>query len=409
MAGKTIFNRKRIMRLSVTVMALALCMAAHATESDSVRVQHRLEISGRGAYVLPVGMLDGNNAFSAKTRSAFSGGAEYSFVFPYSTRYGRWYPQAYQGAGVSVTAFDSDRITGTPVNIYVLQGAPLAHIGGRLSVEYEWNFGISAGWNKMSPDVQLSPDEIDGFGSRVNAYIDLGIKIGYALSERLALTAGVNLSHFSNGNTDLPNPGVNVLWGKVGLLYRMGTVVRPRKADWSDFVRHMSYDITAYGAWRKWGFDSNYGLEGAERSMVLIPGHFGVAGLSVNPLYHFNPCLSVGGALDFQYDEGANLAACHVPGSAVDDPKFYRQPFGHRVMLGLSARAELRMPVFAVNIGIGHSVAAPGGADLRGWYQIFTLKTFVTRALYLSTGYRLVDFHKPGNLMLGAGWSFNAL
>ena len=77
-------------------------------------------------------------------------------------------------------------------------------------------------------------------------------------------------------------------------------------------------------------------------------------------------------------------------------------------MAGLSARAELQMPIFAVNAGIGHSLWAPGGDDMRGWYQTFTLKTFVTRNLYVSTGYRLVRFKNPGNLMLGVGWRFNA-
>ena len=36
------------------------------------------------------------------------------------------------------------------------------------------------------------------------------------------------------------------------------------------------------------------------------------------------------------------------------------------------------------------------------------LKTFITKNLYLSTGYRLERFRNPGNLMLGAGWRFNA-
>ena len=117
---------------------------------------------------------------------------------------------------------------------------------------------------------------------------------------------------------------------------------------------------------------------------------------------------SVGASLDLQYDEGANLSPYFVESASPDDPKFYRQPFSHRVMAGLSVRAELQMPIFAVNIGIGHSVYAPGGPDMRGWYQMFTLKTFITDYLYISTGYRLERFRNPGNLMLGMGYRFNA-
>lgn len=390
--------------------AIAAVMAAVSVyAADSTAVSHRLEVSLRGAYVLPSNkIVKGGNGFGARTDAAFGGSAEYSFSFSPRSRYGRYYPYAYQGIGIGATAFSSSKVTGNPVNIYVLQGSRIASFSRRLTLDYEWNFGISAGWKKNSDSEPFDYESISGFGSHVNAYIDLGFNLEYALSEHFSLVGGVNLSHFSNGNTDYPNPGVNVLWGKVGVVWKPGTQFAVRKMDWSDYEAHMSYDITAYGAWRKNLFDCNYGYDGLESEMRLIPGHFGVAGLNINPLWHFNPMFSVGASLDLQYDEGANLSPYFVEGTSPDDPKFYRQPFSHRVMAGLSVRAELQMPIFAVNIGIGHSVYAPGGPDMRGWYQMFTLKTFITDYLYISTGYRLERFRNPGNLMLGMGYRFNA-
>jgi len=387
----------------------AVLMSLSAAAADSTIVAHRLEVSARGAYVMPSNkIVKGGNRFGARTDAAFGGAVEYSFSFPAKSRYGRYYPYAYQGIGVGFTAFSSSKVTGNPMNIYVLQGSRIASFTDRLSLDYEWNFGISAGWKKISDAEPFDYTDINGFGSHVNAYIDLGFKLNYALTDRLSLTAGVNLSHFSNGNTDYPNPGVNVLWGKVGLLWKLGNIPAQRRHDWSDYEQHITYDVTAYGAWRKNIFDYNYSTPQLGEDKRLIPGHFGVAGFNFNPLWHFNPMFSVGASLDFQYEEGANLSSCYLPTTAPDNPKFYRQPFSHRVMAGLSARAELQMPVFSVNIGIGHSLWAPGGNDLRGWYQMFTLKTFVTRNLYISTGYRLVRFRNPGNLMLGFGWRFNA-
>ena len=391
------------------ILAAACAAALAASASDSIAVAHRLELSVRGAYVLPTNkIVKGGNRYDATTRSAFGGALEYSFSFSPKSRYGRYYPYAYQGVGVGFTAFNSSKVTGNPVNIYVLQGSRIATLSPRLTLDYEWNFGVSAGWHKIGEANPFDYTDIDGFGSHVNAYIDLGLKLNYAVSNRLSITAGVNISHFSNGNTDYPNPGVNVLWGKVGVLWTLGDAPTLPRPDWSDFEQHVSYDITAYGAWRKNLYDSSYGYDFLEADVRLIPGHFGVGGLNVNPMWHFNPIFSVGGSLDFQYHEGANLSPYKVPSTSAEDPKFYRQPFSHRVMAGVSARIELQMPIFAVNIGIGHSVYAPGGRDLRGWYQMFTLKTFITKNLYLSTGYRLERFRNPGNLMLGAGWRFNA-
>ena len=391
----------------VLVATVAVPVAAQA-DADSTSIAHRIEVSAREGYVMPSNlMLRGGNKYNSKVRSAFGASVEYGFSFAPSSRYGRLYPTAYQGIGVGFNGFSSSKITGTPVNIYVLQGARLANFSSRLSLDYEWNFGVSAGWRKNSdPNKIISTDDIDGFGSRLNAYIDLGFKLNYALSERLDLVAGINISHFSNGNTNYPNPGVNVLWGKVGVVYKPGRLQPVRHADWSGYERHVSYDLTLYGAWRKNLF--NYGAEGSEPKDHPIPGHFGLCGLNFNPLYHFKPMLSLGASLDMQYEQGANLSPYYEPSTPIEDPKFYRQPFSHRMMIGLSARAELQMPIFAVNIGIGHSLYAPGGPDLRGWYQTFTLKTFITRHLYLSTGYRLVRFKNPGNLMLGLGWRFNA-
>ena len=396
------------MKRTTSFIAAAM-LAAAAYGADSTAVAHRFGFAVNGSYVLPTNtIVKGNNRYAAVTRSAFGAAAEYSFSFAPSSRYGRYYPYAYQGAGVGFNAFHSSRITGNPVNIYVLQGSRIASFSQRLSLDYEWNFGVSAGWKKITDSRVLEPDDIDGFGSHLNAYIDLGFKLNYAITDRLAITAGVDLSHYSNGNTDYPNPGVNVLSGRVGIVWTPGTVPALRRYDWSGYASHLSWDITAYGAWRKNLFDSNYSQPDLGPSIRVIPGHFGVAGLNINPLWHFNPMFSAGASLDFQYDDGANLSPYYSIATSPDDPKFYRQPFSHRVMAGLSARAELQMPVFAVNVGIGHSLWAPGD-DLSGWYQMFTLKAFVTRNLYASIGYRLVRFKNPGNLMLGIGWRFNAL
>lgn len=393
----------------IVLTAIGFVMALAAAAADSTTVAHRLEFSLRGAYVMPTNkIVKGGNRYGAETHAAFGGAVEYSFSFPSKTRYGRYYPYAYQGIGVGATGFSSSKATGNPVIIYVLQGSRIADFTDRLSLDYEWNFGISAGWHKNRGAEPYDYTEVNGFGSHVNAYIDLGFKINYALTKRVSLVAGLNISHFSNGNTDYPNPGVNVAWGKVGLLWNLGDVPSLRKPDWSDYESGMSYDVTVYGAWRKNLFDWNYGNEVLDPELRVIPGHFAVGGFNFNPLWHFNPMFSVGASLDLQYDEGANLSPYFVPTTTPDNPKFYRQPFSHRVMAGLSVRAELQMPIFSVNIGIGHSLYAPGGDDLRGWYQMFTLKTFVTKNLYLSTGYRLVRFRNPGNLMLGLGWRFNA-
>ena len=73
---------------------------------------------------------------------------------------------------------------------------------------------------------------------------------------------------------------------------------------------------------------------------------------------------------------------------------------------GLSLRAELVMPVFSINVGVGRNLIYSGG-DMKGFYQILALKTYITRHLFLHVGYQLSKFKDPNNLMLGLGYRFH--
>ncbi len=90
-----------------------------------------------------------------------------------------------------------------------------------------------------------------------------------------------------------------------------------------------------------------------------------------------------------------------VEGSYDENIKFERPPFGKQISLGVSGHAELTMPIFSVNAGLGVEIINPKG-DKR-FYQSLTLKTFLTKNIYLNVGYRLGKFKDPQNLMLGVG------
>ena len=111
-----------------------------------------------------------------------------------------------------------------------------------------------------------------------------------------------------------------------------------------------------------------------------------------------------------QYDESANIvdhiANDFIP-SESEDLKFYRPSFREQFSAGLSLRAEVVMPIFSINIGIGKNFLCKG-RDTNSFYQIFVLKTDITKNVFIHTGYQLYKFKNPNNLMLGLGIRFNA-
>ena len=190
-------------------------------------------------------------------------------------------------------------------------------------------------------------------------------------------------------------------WNFGALAYTLGEDNSDAKPmEMPKFKPGMGYDITVYGATRQRVYFEYEGSIGE-----YIPGSFGVVGLNFSPMYSFNKYLRAGISADFQYDESANLSKYHVEGTYDEDIKFYRQPFKERFSAGLSLHAELTMPIFSINIGVGRNLIA-SGPDTRIFYQTLALKAYIVKGAYLQVGYQLRNFHNPNNLMLGLGYTF---
>ena len=372
--------------------------AAAEARQDSVTV-HKVS-----AEIFPGYVFKADSFFAGESTdldATLSTHLKYSFKLGTDKELGRLYPNTFQGIGLAWNTFFRKKEMGMPVAVYVFQNSRIAKLARNLSLNYEWNFGISYGWNKF--DVQHNPTN-KIVGSRANAYINLGFLLDWEFAPMWNLTAGIGLTHFSNGNTSYPNSGVNTVGGRIGLSRSFEGPGKVKKPSASlpelEFRRHMSYDLIVYGAWRKKAINIT-------TDPVIIAGNFGIIGLNFNPMYNVNRYFRAGLSADFQYDESANIEA-HIPEGATnsEDMKFYRPAFIEQGSLGLSLRAELVMPVFSINVGLGRNIVCRG-KDTDGWYSIFALKADIWHDCFVHIGYQLYNFKHPNNLMLGIGYRFN--
>lgn len=142
------------------------------------RFIHRLGIEARPQYVFPTNpFLQGENERWKPIQSSFAAHLKYSFKFRPNTCADRIYGGAYQGFGLAVTTFGDRKQLGDPVTFYVFQGARIARFNPRLSLNYEWNFGLSAGWKPYDNDYNSYNGAV---GSRVNAYLNAGIYLNWS-------------------------------------------------------------------------------------------------------------------------------------------------------------------------------------------------------------------------------------
>lgn len=378
------------------------------TRSDSVlqpdRFRNRLEFEARPGYIIPThNFLKGENARSKPIRNSFSTHLKYSFQFKPGSPAGSIYGIPHQGIGVAYFTFGEPQQLGAPLAVYLFQGARLAQMTSKLSLHYEWNFGLSGGWKPYHP--KTNPDS-RVIGSKINAYMNTGFYLNQTLSQYFNLIGGISIAHFSNGNTQFPNAGLNTAGVKLGLMYTLNPSIMSRQSPYrgtvADFPRHVSYDIVLFGSWRRKGVY----LEGKG---IASPHEYPVGGFNINPMYNFGYKLRAGLSLDGIYDSSANVYTEDYivePGGKNPGYTFHNPPVNKQLALGISARAEYVMPYFTVGVGIGSNIVH-GGGDLAGLYQMLALKVEVTRNSFIHIGYNLQNFQTPNYLMLGIGYRFN--
>ena len=377
----------------ISLVLFCLCVTLRA---EGEIVSHSVGANVRASYIMPThGFYNGYNSSGRPLRAGGSVHIDYSFSYSPESALGRMYPGAYQGAGIGAQTFSAHEALGTPISLYIFQGSPFVLLSDRLSLGYEWNLGLSAGWK---------PDEYMLTASRLNIYINVGVFADWRINKYWSLQFGPEYTHYSNGDTSFPNGGANTINFRVGARRHFNRdsekYCRPRifePVESTGRIKdHITYDITLFGAWR-----ADRMLTDAK--LYLINEKFLIAGIQFNPLYHLNQSLSFGPSLDIIYDRSANLNAY------VDENKelVYSYPdMSRQCAAGLSVRGELRMPVFAVNIGAGYNFSYKE-SDLRGLYCTFILKTFVTDSMFINFGYRLSSVLYSHNLMFGLGWRFN--
>ena len=393
------------LRLALLTLLYSLHAFPQAGYRDSLvtsnlkRFRQQVAVTFRPAFVMPsVSFFDGVDQRRLPIKQSWSGHVNYSFGFPDGSLGSRVFSDTYQGLGVAYFDVGNRMELGTPVAAYMFQRSRITRISPRMSLDYEWNFGLSAGWKPYHP--LTNPNNII-VGSKVNAYLNAGVHVRWNALHRWTMIGGIDATHFSNGNTEFPNSGLNMLGMKVGVLYDFSPVA-PDVADQIKavgalkFPKHVSYDLVIFGSWKRTGVD----FLGTQ---VAAPDKYPVVGAYFAPMYNFGYRFRAGVSLDAIYDGSANVyTEDYIVGT---EQPFFTPGIDRQIALGTSIRGEYVMPIFTISLGLGTNVVHKGG-DLRGTYQAVALKVRVTRSAFLHIGHNLKDFREPNYLMLGVGYRF---
>ena len=389
------------------LLSLPWC-GLHASEHDTLNavkpVVHRVEANFSSGCILHTNpYLRGGNSKRRTMNHAMAYQLNYSFMKTALDSSATAYRGAYQGIGVAKHEYNP--LLGNPFTAYIFQGAPMARLGRYISLNYEWNLGLAFGWKPY--DEKDNPQN-RVIGSKVTAYINAGLYASIRLSRQLDVNIGGGFSHFSNGNTTIPNNGLNTLNARLGMAYYLNRSAslgneEKRTVKKEPPVQPYGCDFLLFGAWRRRGVETELGA-------YPLPDTYLVAGFNATMLRQVAQHFQAGVSLDGVLDRSANIAVdtkSFLTALGTTAYAFYeredRPTVFEQMALGLSARVEWVMPYFTIDAGMGHYIVN-AKHDFNSWYQVLALKVDLPQRFFLHIGYSLHDFKTPNHLMLGLGY-----
>jgi hypothetical protein len=122
---------------------------------------------------------------------------------------------------------------------------------------FNFRFGLGVGYLTKRFD-RISNYKNLAIGSHLNASANMMLEARYKLAERVTVSLGIALQHFSNGSLKLPNYGINLPVASAGIAYRLARENRyigdryfpPTEPFSAVLKRTIEFDIGASIGWK---------------------------------------------------------------------------------------------------------------------------------------------------------------
>ena len=194
----------------------------------------------------------------------------------------------------------------------------------------------------QDPDHYLEPTVNTLFSSYVNAYLNAGVNLNVPITSYLALGAEFGYFHMSNGRTSMPNLGVNVLYGSVGVSATFNSQVKKTPKVFPDQPYGWAINFTGSG--------------GVHKATMADKGRFPTSSFHAGAVYHVNNWYAIGAGADVFYNGAVTKRTNHdlycdgeyeIEGQLVDcttcgDEKDIDHPFKNKVRVGLAMNNEFK-------------------------------------------------------------------
>ena len=193
------------------------------------------------------------------------------------------YPQL--GIGVSQN-YLTTRSLGNPTAIYSFLNLPLLTMSP-ITINMGMHCGVSWGFN---PYKEQYPQDVV-IGSKLAVYSSLSLNSSFPISRQFEILLALEAYHLSNGNTNKPNKGINMIGAEAGVRYILSNSSAVPNNDRITLVEK-SWSVILFGAWSRMRESTSYTSKST------------VGSLSAGLYQTLNQKSRLSAGVDLFYDEG---------------------------------------------------------------------------------------------------------
>lgn len=128
----------------------------------------------------------------------------------------RYYGNPSYGVGFYSGLIGDPKVLGKPNALYGFINFPLSKSGKRNILEISPSLGLTY---NLKPFNEIENPGNDAIGSKIAVYFNVHFGAVYQMTREMDLIYGFDLSHFSNGRSNVPNHGLNMFGLNVGFRY----------------------------------------------------------------------------------------------------------------------------------------------------------------------------------------------
>ena len=287
------------------------------------------------------------------------------------------------GIGVFHTQLNKDTL-GSPWAAYMFTTIPIIR-NNKFLIELDLATGLGWHFNKYD---SITNNQNDLIGSDVTAYFSVGTNASYRISDRLLLDIGVELIHFSNGNIQTPNKGMNLYAAHMGLSY-LFNMPKSENFEYASLTKETIKPIAKYN---ELDFTFNIGGKATNHKYGMGP-KYPVYDFTLNFYRRYNWIGKYGGGIDIIYDS-----------SLKEDYSTSNVTTSKLMFVGITVAHELCLSKFALQTQIGTYLYK--GTPAKGaFYFRVGLKYYILDRYYLNVTLKTANGFKADFIEFGMGYS----